>query len=144
MARIPLPYHTRYGIIRIMSTGLEWLIDAEGCRSGPLCNMVLLRALCDKIIAELELRVVGSPVWHQFPHPAGGLGLGGATGMYLLSESHLTIHTFPEFQAATLNLYCCRPTRHWNWEAALAERLGATHVSVRSIVRGPSRQAQAC
>ena len=122
-----------------MSTGLEWLIDAEGCRSEPLCNIVILRALCDEIVAKLSLRVVGSPVWHQFPDPPGGDGLGGVTGMYLLSESHLTIHTFPEFQAATLNLYCCRPTRHWNWQAALTERLGATQVSVRSFVRGPSR-----
>jgi S-adenosylmethionine decarboxylase len=101
----------------------------------------LLRALCDEIVATLELRVVGSPVWHQFPELPPGQGQGGVTGMYLLSESHLTIHTFPEFQAATLNLYCCRPIRHWNWEAALAECLGATHVSVRSIVRGPSRPA---
>jgi len=127
-----------------MSTGLEWLIDAEGCKSDPLCNIDTLRALCDEIIARLELRVVGSPVWHQFPDPAEDQGPGGATGMYLLSESHLTIHTFPEFQAATLNLYCCRPTRHWNWETALAERLGATRVSVRSVVRGPSRLLSAC
>jgi S-adenosylmethionine decarboxylase len=119
-----------------MSTGLEWLIDAEGCDSSRLCNIEILRALCDEIVLTLALRVVGRPVWHQFPDSAGGKGLGGVTGMYLLSESHLTCHTFPEFHAATFNLYCCRPTRHGNWEATLAERLGATHVSVRSFVRG--------
>lgn len=122
-----------------MSTGLEWLIDAEGCRSATLCNVVLLRALCDEIIAKLSLHVVGSPVWHQFPAAAGCAGPGGVTGLYLLSESHLTIHTFPEFQEATLNLYCCRPARRWDCESLLAERLGATHVLVRHIVRGASR-----
>lgn len=129
-----------------MSTGLEWLIDASGCQSAPLCNVGSLRALCDEIIAALSLHVVGRPVWHQFPGVLGGdgssgAGPGGVTGMYLLSESHLTIHTFPELGAATLNLYCCRPKEHWNWEAALAEHLGATHVSVQSIVRGPTRTA---
>jgi S-adenosylmethionine decarboxylase len=125
-----------------MSTGLEWLIDAEGCDSERLCNIEVLRGLCDEIVSTLALRVVGNPVWHQFPD-SGGKGLGGITGMYLLSESHLTCHTFPEFHAATLNLYCCRPSRRWNWESEIAERLAATGVSVRSFVRGPSRAAPA-
>ena len=77
----PLLYLRGYGIIPVMSTGLEWLIDAEGCDSGRLCNITVLRALCDEIISTLALRVVGSPVWHQFPdaarsrrRPAASLG----------------------------------------------------------------------
>ena len=51
------------------------------------------------IINEMNLNVVGE-VQHQFqPY--------GATLLYLLAESHLTIHTFPEFNYCTIDLYCC-------------------------------------
>lgn len=119
-----------------MSSGLEWLIDAAGCDQRGLCNLTLLRALCDEIIAELALRVVGNPVWHQFPNPQPATGPGGVTGLYLLSESHLTCHTFPELGLATFNLYCCRPHARWPWQERLSNRLGATHVAVRCLQRG--------
>jgi S-adenosylmethionine decarboxylase len=69
-------------------------------------------------------------VWHEFA------GEGGITGVVLLSESHLSCHTFPESGFAAFNLYCCRPRAAWPWEAVLAERLGASTVHVRSETRG--------
>jgi S-adenosylmethionine/arginine decarboxylase-like enzyme len=55
--------------------------------------------------------------------------------MYLLAESHLTIHTFPESGIATLNLYCCTPRSALDWHTLLAP-LGAARVTVRELVRG--------
>jgi S-adenosylmethionine decarboxylase len=109
------------------------MIDAEGCRAEALRDGKLLGAICTAIIDELDLHVVGTPQWHQFRGP------GGWTGMYLLTESHLTIHTFPEYGVATLNLYCCRERDRWDWEAQLSERLGAEHVRVRRLARGDER-----
>jgi S-adenosylmethionine decarboxylase len=110
--------------------GSEWLIDASGCRPGPLRDLQVLRALCERILDELRLRVVGEGVWHQFPSP------GGLTGLYLLTESHLTCHTYPELGVATFNLHCCRSRPRWGWEAALADVLGSTSVRVREVQRG--------
>jgi S-adenosylmethionine decarboxylase len=90
----------------------------------------VLRILCEEVITELRLRVVGEPTWHRFPPP------GGLTGMYLLSESHLTCHTFPETGLATINLYCCRPRPPFAWEHRLRELLKATKVVVRTVDRG--------
>jgi S-adenosylmethionine decarboxylase len=110
--------------------GLEWLIDAHGCRPEALRDLPTLQGLCDRVVRELELRVVGEPLWHRFPGP------GGVTGIFLLTESHLTVHTFPEGGLATFNLYCCRPRRPWPWRERLAEALGAIDVSVRELSRG--------
>lgn len=112
------------------TTGTEWIVDAAGCRAEALCDGTLLEALCMTVIDDLDLRVVGAPQWHQFPAP------GGWTAMYLLTESHLTIHTFPEHGLATMNLYCCRQRERWDWEARLGDWFGATHVQVRSLQRG--------
>lgn len=110
--------------------GEEWLIDAFGCAADRLRDGPLLRSLADEIVSALRLTLVGAPVWHQFPAP------GGWTGMYLLSESHLTCHTFPETGVATWNLYCCRARPRWEWEAAFERRLGARHVRVHRFPRG--------
>src|ERR1051325_3459553 len=108
-----------------MTLGTEWLIDASGCDAGALSDCERLRALFDRVIRDLDLNVLGEIAWHQFDHP------GGISGLALLSESHLTCHTYPEFRAATFNLYCCRNRDSWSWETTLKEMLGATEVIVR-------------
>ena len=112
-----------------MNVGTEWLIDARGCQAEQLADLTAVRALCERIIRELDLKVIGDGQWHQFPAP------GGVTGLYLLSESHLACHTYPELGVATFNLYCCRPRPRWLWEARLQAMLGAASVSVRYITR---------
>jgi len=113
-----------------MNIGTEWLIDAEGCSANLLRDVEVVRSVCDEVVADLGLRVVGEPLWHQFPQP------GGVTGLYLLTESHLACHTFPETGAVTFNLYCCRPRPEFAWEARLQSILKATRVTVRTAVRG--------
>jgi S-adenosylmethionine decarboxylase len=112
-----------------MKQGKEWLVEARGCREGSLRDLRTLEDVCRRVIADLDLLVVGAPLWHCFPSP------GGITGMYLLRESHLTCHTFPEYQGATFNLYCCRPRPEWTWEASLSDLLGAQQVQVRDVAR---------
>jgi S-adenosylmethionine decarboxylase len=113
-----------------MQVGTEWLIDATGCRPEVLRDLAAVRRLCEQILAGLGLRVVGEGAWHQFPSP------GGVTGLYLLTESHLACHTYPEFGVATFNLYCCRARPAWPWQGRLREALGATQVTLRTLPRG--------
>ena len=115
-----------------MRGGSEWIIDAEGCDADKLSQLESLRAICHRIVTELELHVVGEPQWHQFPEPSG------VTGMYLLSESHLTCHSFPESGFVTFNLFCCRPKPAWDWERMLRLLLGAQSVLVRHVERDAS------
>ena len=56
--------------------------------------------------------------------------------MLLLSESHLTCHTFPELGYAALNLYGCRPRPRWDFAARCREALGARRVEVVEVPRG--------
>ena len=113
-----------------MPVGTEWLVDAHGCRADALRDLALVRSLLEKVLVRLELRVVGEGQWHEFG------GEGGVTGIYLLTESHLSVHTYPEHGLATLNLYCCRPRPEFPWSEELAQVLGASKVSVRTIDRG--------
>lgn len=112
------------------AVGREWIVDASGCSHESLRSLESVRAVCERAVRELELQVVGQPLWRQFPEP------GGVTGLYLLSESHLACHTWPELGLATFNLFSCRRRGDWPWEARLCEMLGAESVSVRIAERG--------
>lgn len=113
-----------------MTVGTEWMIDAEGCKPDLLRDPNVVRGLCEQVIDDLSLRVVSPELWHEFPPP------GGVTGLFLLTESHLACHTYPEDGVATFNLYCCRSRPEWNWAEHLTRLLGAQRVSVRSEIRG--------
>jgi S-adenosylmethionine decarboxylase len=112
-----------------MTLGTEWLIDASGCDADALADVDRLRAVFARVIDDLDLNVVGEIAWAKFSEP------GGVSGLALLSESHLTCHTYPEFGAATFNLYCCRKRTAWPWEQRLGELLGANVVSVTVVER---------
>jgi len=110
-------------------TGVEWVIDARGCDAAKLTDQAALAQLFGDIVADLGLHVVGTPVWHVFPTTAG------ITGLCLLSESHLTVHTFPEYRSLCLNVFCCRPRAAWDVEAHLRRHVGASDVDVTRIER---------
>ncbi len=112
-----------------MQGGIEWLVDGHGCTPARLRDRDVVVALLDQIVTAMGLRVVESAV-HAFP------GEGGITAMYLLAESHLTIHTFPETGTATLNAYCCIPRTPAPWRELLQTHLGATEVRATEHLRG--------
>ena len=116
-----------------MIVGTEWLIEAFDCDARSLRELAVLQSVFAGIIDDLGLKTLGEPHWHKFG------GEGGVTGLVMLTESHLACHTYPEYQTATFNLYCCRTRPEWNWEENLKEMLGAALVGF-----GESRPKFAC
>ena len=112
-----------------MHGGIEWLVDGHGCVPAKLRDRGAVLRLLDRIVAAMGLHVVSTAV-HVFP------GAGGITAMYLLAESHLTIHTFPESGTATLNAYCCTRRTPAAWRELFADELGAQGVTVSEHGRG--------
>ena len=116
--------------------GKEWLVDASGCDDGLLAQRRCILEICDGIIRDLDLHVIGEPSVNQFPR-------GGMTVFYLLTESHLACHTYPECGVATFNLYCCRERAEWPWHDELVHALLAKSVTVTVVTRGTGSTAEA-
>jgi S-adenosylmethionine decarboxylase len=111
------------------SVGQEWLVDCSGCRPAALRDFRALQQLFAELVAELGLAVVGATQWHTFP------GEGGVTGLALLSESHLAIHTFPEHGFAALSVYSCRGRLAPDFERLVGRHLEPSAVKVRTVER---------
>ncbi|MEP1613546.1 MAG: adenosylmethionine decarboxylase [Roseobacter sp.] len=64
---------------------------------------------------------------------------GGVTGVLLLSESHISIHTWPEFSYAALDVFMCGATNPRLAAERAAAGLKAGRSEIREITRGPSQ-----
>ena len=85
----------------------------------------LLRAAADAAGA--------TPVAGHF-HPFGpGLGV---TGVLLLKESHISIHTWPEHGFAAVDVFMCGAARPDKAVEAISAALAAGSVALREIARG--------
>ena len=97
--------------------GKQILIDVKNITGDKLKTVEMIRPCMDRVVEVLKLNVVGE-CSHQFeknglPH--------GATMIYLLSESPLSIHTFVDEGKITLDLFTCS--------------LGVENEKIKSIVK---------
>jgi S-adenosylmethionine decarboxylase proenzyme len=89
--------------------GLHIIADLYNCQKGDyLVSSGKLRELCVNACREVGLTVLGDH-FYQFDG-ADGTQDGGTTGAVVLAESHLAIHTWPERDGATLDVYVCNYT----------------------------------
>ena len=86
--------------------GLHLTADLRDCAgsSSLMTDMAALRALCLGAVADAGLVAV-SELFHRFdPHADRQSGI---TGIVLLAESHLAVHTWPEISGVTIDAYVC-------------------------------------
>jgi len=82
--------------------GLHLTADLSGCPTGTdvFTDTAALRRLCLDAVRGSGLQPVGE-LFHRFTDG------GGVTGVVLLAESHLAVHTWPELAAVTIDVYVC-------------------------------------
>ncbi len=111
--------------------GLHLTADLSDC---PVTRDVMvdpdaLRQVCLAAVCEVGLRTVGE-IFHRFEAVPGAAaeGPGGVTGVVLLAESHITIHTWPERGFAAIDLFLCGDTRPARALARIERTLAPTRV----------------
>lgn len=112
----------------------EVLVDVSGCAPEALADPEAMRGLADAMVSLLGVSVLLPPQLHRFEDSQ--FGPGGVTGLYLLSESHLALHSWPERGVLLLSICCCRPLpQDDDLARLLRDQLGAVHIRLRRLLR---------
>jgi len=79
--------------------GIHIIADFLGVDPRKIARVEDLRVILDRVVYKSGLHVVSS-IFHQFePH--------GVSAAYILSESHLSVHTWPEYGYVALDIFTC-------------------------------------
>ena len=109
--------------------GFHFLIELFDCDKITLKDVKSIESAMNNAIHISGATEVGR-IFHEFsPH--------GISGVILISESHFSIHTWPEYAYAAVDLFTCN--KKLNIEAAyqqLTTDLKAKRASIKKIDRG--------
>lgn len=116
-------------MIKLKQLGKHVLIEYYDCDSKVLKNTSLIEKYMIEAAKVAQATMVES-VFHTF-NPWG------VSGVVVIEESHLTIHTWPEYKYAAVDLFTCGDTiKPWAAFKFLEEELKAERADVTEISRG--------
>ncbi len=109
--------------------GCHLLLELKDCNSELLNDLSYIRWAMIETAQEVGATVVGESFHHFSPQ--------GVTGILAIAESHISIHTWPEYGYAAADIFSCgtsfRPREAAN---KLAEALECRNPEIREIQRG--------
>ncbi len=109
--------------------GVHLLADLHGISPGLLTDA----ARIDTLLREAAL-AAGARILHSHFHTFGpGMGV---TGVLLLAESHISIHTWPEVGFAAADIFMCGAALPQRALALIEASLRPASRSVRTVERG--------
>lgn len=115
--------------------GRHLLLELKDCNAEVLNDLDLLKS-CLRDAAQKIGATVVNECFHEFsPH--------GISGVLVISESHLCIHTWPEYGYAAVDIFTCGDsTKPELAVKPLIEKLGSKNPSLIELKRGVLQNIQ--
>ena len=111
-----------------MNVGKQSTIDIYDCKAD-IDNLDLIKSILVESAKEANLHVV-DVIFHKF-EPIG------ISGVVILAESHITIHTWPEYKFVACDAFTCGT--NMNPRSVLeiiSEKLGSNKYNIKDFSRG--------
>jgi len=86
--------------------GQHLTIDASKCNLEKLSDMNLVYDVLNKLPEELGMTKMILPQVVKWRDP--GATIDGVSGLVMIAESHVSIHTFPEKNYVFMDIFSCR------------------------------------
>jgi len=112
--------------------GTQWIVELYGCEAGVLERVPWIERSLLEAARAAHANVV-SHSFHQFkPY--------GVSGVVVIEESHLTIHTWPEHGYAAVDMFFCSEVDAAAAVDVLKHRLRPAQTDCRTLHRGAHAQ----
>lgn len=108
--------------------GRHLVVEYIGCDFGALNSVDQIRELMERAALAAQMTIVTS-TFHSFEPQ-------GVTGVVVLEESHLSIHTWPEIGYAAVDFYTCGDGEPRKAHEVLETGLQAQSFEMLDIERG--------
>lgn len=108
--------------------GRHLLIELHGCEPGILDDLDRIRQMMLEAASKMCVTVLNVATHRFVPQ--------GVTAIIMIAESHLSIHTWPEFRYAAVDVFTCNGEIPDTVQSCIAETLKAEQVSAIEIKRG--------
>ena len=111
-----------------MIFGKQIVLDLYGCSAELLHDPLTVEAILLEAADAMGATVVTSNFHHFSPL--------GVSGVVVIQESHLAIHTWPEHGYCAVDIFTCGEIDLAAGVALVSERFGAGRRELRELVRG--------
>jgi S-adenosylmethionine decarboxylase len=90
--------------------GPHLIIDGSRCDTHKLADRILVEQVMNEYPAAIGMTKIGGP--YMFEYQAPDPAYSGVSGIVVIAESHIAIHTFPELDYFTLDIFSCKNFDH--------------------------------
>ena len=86
--------------------GLHLTLDGYGCQKEKLADKKLVRRVLLTLPSQLQMQIISKPqvLWYSGLIPQDC----GVSGIIMIAESHISIHTFSQKEFLTADVYSCK------------------------------------
>jgi S-adenosylmethionine decarboxylase proenzyme len=115
--------------VKLRALGRHLIVELYGCNTDILNDKEKIEQIMMEA-AERAGATIVQKVFHLFnPH--------GISGVVVIAESHLAIHTWPEYGYAAVDVFTCgSKVDPWKAYEYIKKELEAEHVSIMEMYRG--------
>ena len=111
------------------TSGRHFILELSGCKAELLTDVTYIEKVLKEAVLQAKATIINSCFYRFKPT--------GVSGIILLSESHCSIHTWPEERYAAVDIYTCGKATYPE-EACryLSEALDPEHTFISFLERG--------
>lgn len=120
--------------MELFGFGPHLMIDGYNANPSKLSDPELVRKVLDELPQEMEMTKVLPPFVYRYGEKGGQPE--GVTGVVIIAESHLAIHTFPAKRFISVDIFSCKPFDPGKAIQSIAERFEMGRYETYLINRG--------
>ncbi len=116
--------------------GPHLIIDGSRCDTRKLADRILVEQVLNDYPSAIGMTKIGGP--YMFEYQAPDPAYSGVSGLVVIAESHIAIHTFPELDYFTMDIFSCKNFDHEKAIAYIKEAFDVQEMDRMLVQRGLS------